>query len=687
MNIILANPALLPFLLLAGVPLLVHLFARARPPVYRFSSNAFIARLQRETARLRRPRSWLLLLLRTLLILALVAVFLQPVRFAIRNPASRFEARHVVVIVDATASMAYADGAQSRFAAACAEADAALAGLTARDRANIIWLRQPPAAVLPEPTGDTAYLREALRKARVSAGSGDPAAAFTLALAQITGAEGRREICLVSDFQSTAWEKFAPEVPTDVRLLRIPVAHSEAENTAVTRIAVEPPRPIVGEQSVVICELANFSPQPRRRTVFLEAGDIRRSADLLVPAWGTAIASIPCQFASPGSVALVATTEEDAFPVDNRRVAVVMVDAHARVVIDGEAKSTAEAWTRAINALGWAQATPPDALANPDARTDLMLVAGWNGSDPEAVMATLQVGTPVVVLPQPGLATGRLREIVTAIPAKAGTTNTSLPASKALVVPPSGGVTEEVLAVPQRVKVSAPDERLFELFRSEGIDTPVRGGFSRRLRLPPDDVPPALTLLAFADGLPALTRSPGLPLYLWLMPLAAEDAEWPRHAEFVMFMGELLRLHRRDRQDGLPVPGYPGDMLHFESARPLTTGGLELTHESGLAVGVSEQFREGVIRFASDTVEQPGLYTWRNGTDTVAMHAVNVPAVESDLRTSDPKQQQDARDTVIAGGAALRDLHEGRPLWPLLLAACLALALLEGLAAWGVEWK
>jgi len=671
MNIILANPALLPFLLLAAVPLLVHLFARARPPVYRFSSTVFIARLQRETARLRRPRSWLLLLLRTLWILALVAVFLQPVRFAIRNPASRFEARHVVVIVDATASMAYADGAQSRFAAACAEADAALAGLTSRDRANIIWLRQPPAAVLPEPTGDTAYLRNALRQARVTAGSGDPAAAFTLALAQIAGAEGRREICLVSDFQSTAWEKFAPEVPTDVRLLRIPVARGEAENTAVTRIAVEPPRPIVGEESVVICELVNFSPQPRRRTVFLEAGDIRRSADLLVPPWGTAIASISCQFTAPGSVALIATTEEDAFPADNRRVAVVTVDAHARVVVDGEAKSTAEAWTRAINALGWAQAAPPDALANPDARTDLMLLAGWNGDTPETITAALQAGTPVVILPQPGLATDRLRELGNLPP----------------LATAASAATEEVLVPPTRVKVSAPDDRLFELFRTEGIDTPARGGFSRRLRLPPDGLPPAQSLLAFEDGQPALTRSPSLPLYTWLMPLAAADAEWPRHAEFVMFMGELLRLHRRERQDGLPVPGYPGDLLHFESVRPLAAGGLELRHESGVAIGISEQFQEGVIRFASDAVEQPGLYTWRTGTDTVAMHAVNVPAVESDLRTSDPKQQQDARDTVIAGGAALRDLHEGRPLWPLLLAVCLALALLEGLVAWGLEWK
>ena len=63
-----------PLALLVAVPLLVHLLARARPPVRAFSSAEFLLQALRLRIRLKRPRNWLLLVLRTLLFAALLAM-------------------------------------------------------------------------------------------------------------------------------------------------------------------------------------------------------------------------------------------------------------------------------------------------------------------------------------------------------------------------------------------------------------------------------------------------------------------------------------------------------------------------------------------------------------------------------------------------------------------------------------
>ena len=71
MSLTFANAGLAALLLLGAVPVLIHLFARSRPPAFAFPSVAFLRRVARRTARVKRPQEWLLLAIRTLLALAL----------------------------------------------------------------------------------------------------------------------------------------------------------------------------------------------------------------------------------------------------------------------------------------------------------------------------------------------------------------------------------------------------------------------------------------------------------------------------------------------------------------------------------------------------------------------------------------------------------------------------------------
>ena len=106
MSLFFQQPWLLPLLALAGVPLLVHLLSRTRPPVYRFSNLEFLQRVIRRTARFRKPKDWLLLAMRTLAIAALAAAFLGPLLLS-KNGLLPGEKRTVVLLVDRSASMAF----------------------------------------------------------------------------------------------------------------------------------------------------------------------------------------------------------------------------------------------------------------------------------------------------------------------------------------------------------------------------------------------------------------------------------------------------------------------------------------------------------------------------------------------------------------------------------------------------
>ena len=72
------HPWLLAGLLAAGVPLLLHLVQRREPPTIVFPAVRYLLDATREHQRRLRIRHWLLLLLRTLLIVALVLAAAGP---------------------------------------------------------------------------------------------------------------------------------------------------------------------------------------------------------------------------------------------------------------------------------------------------------------------------------------------------------------------------------------------------------------------------------------------------------------------------------------------------------------------------------------------------------------------------------------------------------------------------------
>ncbi len=62
------------------------------------------------------------------------------------------------------------------------------------------------------------------------------------------------------------------------------VAESDLANLAVTSLVPIPPSPVAGQQIIVQARVANFSAEPRRISLTLDAGGSRQSQSLDLPA-------------------------------------------------------------------------------------------------------------------------------------------------------------------------------------------------------------------------------------------------------------------------------------------------------------------------------------------------------------------------------------------------------------------
>ncbi len=208
----------------------------------------------RESSRLfSQLKRWLSLILQ-LVLLALLALALGDPRLAARAA----ETRHVVVLVDGSASMQASDVPGGRIGAASEAVSRLLAGLGPADR---MLLAQMDATVTPlsTMTDDVAELGQALRRVQPSDTRADLGRALGFALDSLSG-RSRPEIIVVSDgaFTDEA-RRHAPPLG-DVQLTFLPVGKS-GHNVAITGFSVRR-YPLDRARHEVMLEVLNANDGP-----------------------------------------------------------------------------------------------------------------------------------------------------------------------------------------------------------------------------------------------------------------------------------------------------------------------------------------------------------------------------------------------------------------------------------------
>lgn len=655
MSLFYQHPALFGLLALAGVPLLVHLLSRAKPPQYRFSNVEFLKKVMRLTSRFRKPKDWLLLALRTLALLALAAAFIGPLLLSKNAPLPN-EKRVVVLVIDRSASMAAKEGAASRFEAACAEAGRIL-DEAKPDLANIIWLDGAPDAVFPDPAPNRDFLNEELAHAATRAETAGLDAGMELALRQLASATGRKELHLISDFQAAAWKDFAPIVPEDVTLRMVPVAKSDVPNLAVSSLVPLPAAPVAGQQMIAQCRVSNHSDEARRVSLTLDAGGSRQTQSLELPPRGEAEAAFTVRCSAAGLLPLTAEIDGDSFPADDRRHTVVRVKESLRLAIAGPPDSpSAQTLQRVAKALPWLDTLPVGSGGKIPA-CEILYVPEFTAADVDSLRALAVEGTAVLASPAAQVDGATLANLL------------GVPADPAAG---SGGGYQEL---PEGWEASpAADHPAFRLFAGGEFGNPLGGKFKRRSQA---NVPASAEVVArFADGKPALVQAKDRPLMLCNLSLDPKYSTWPAEPSFLPAIGELL-LHLMPQSSAEAFELPPGEALAWTNPENDAAVSPVLQAPDGSQVPVLSVGQT----WRAEGATAPGIYPWLVSGQPVHFSVVNFPESESLLKPL--ATPPGATSATLAGGDVARRaaLDRGLPLWPWLIAAALAFLLIEGVVA------
>ena len=260
-----ANPYFLGALVLAALPILIHLLTRDRVQHVAFSTLRFFAKGARMVVRRKKNQELLLLLMRMALLALLALAFAQPF-FARKVADTRHEFTTARVIVADVSGSMQRPGLPDQLRKKAAEAAASLHD--AEDAGALIAFADSPEIV--------AGLNEPVAAVKTTAASLVPGYGGTNIAAALKRANDllrevrakHKEIVLLSDLQRSGWNyfkgdwKLAADVKLDVESLKPAAA---ASPLAIVEMSA-PNNLILDQQPATIAmRVSNFSDQPQNQ--------------------------------------------------------------------------------------------------------------------------------------------------------------------------------------------------------------------------------------------------------------------------------------------------------------------------------------------------------------------------------------------------------------------------------------
>lgn len=352
-----ANLPMLWWLAAASAPLVIHLWNRRKYREMPWAAMQYLLAAIRKNSRRVRIEQWLLLALRTLLIVLLV---LAVAEFFFQRTGLKFAAgrrTHRLLVFDGSFSMAYKPADKSRFDRAKEVATQIVDEANQGDGFTLVLLSDPPRAVVGTPAFDRAdFVREIENLALPHTTADLPA---TLVKVEEVLQAARRdqprleqeEVYFLTDLGKVGW---LPELEGDAavtefrqrteRIARqaqlsvIDLGQAASDNLAVSDVRAVDPFATLAQEVAVEAEVLNLGRQPRTRQLVEFFVDGRRAGEDYVDVDGgeRKLASFAYRFDAPGDHAIEARLAADLLDVDNHRWLSLPVKEFIRVLcVDG----------------------------------------------------------------------------------------------------------------------------------------------------------------------------------------------------------------------------------------------------------------------------------------------------------------------------------------------------------------
>ncbi len=583
-----AAPGLLPLALLAAIPLLIHIFSRVRLRRHDFPSLRLLEAVRRERFSFVRLKEILLLILRTL---ALLALLLVPARPALRAAGAGLPPGDFVVLLDDSYSMGWGTRWPRAVAAARRLLEGAGSGrrcalLTASGRAGDTVLTDRPARLLE--LLDT--LAVSLTAARLDSG---------LARAARLGG-GRVTVFAVTDLQSRALPAGRSDSLTPVSF--VDVGRDNPANVAVIEVAPENRLPVPGSPVRIRAEFANRSNRTFAGTAVIDAAGRVEQTDLELPPRAVSAHTFALALDQPGEHVVRVEFRSDSLAADNTGWAVLTVPERLRLLVVETPGAPARFVTAALGPDSASHfsvtVAPAGALGRLDPRRfDCALVTdagALSAADLDRLNLGLQSGTGLLLMlgpgTRPGFSFAPWFEVTGAARPAGFNTVASL----------------DTLAV--ALEIFQPRD-----FRSTRF-------FAHALVRPLDARP----IAALSDNAPLLLEAAAGRLIVWAFAADTTQTDLVYRAPFVPLLHRCLAAIAGAE---LRSPRRVGDTLRVPVTDP---GATAVETPSGRApADVVTRAGRALLEFGATA--EPGIY--RLGGRSVA---VNLDPDESDLERADP---------------------------------------------------
>ncbi len=681
------NSIILAGLAAALAPLLIHLLNRQRVRTVEFSSLMFLRDLQKTKMRRLKLRQWLLLLIRTLIVVLLVLAFARP---SMRGDTFASLGSHakttVALLTDISASMhtRTADGSafersihrQPEVLEVLKEGDQVIRGEIADD------------TYFSSPTADFAGVAEEVVELSPGNSGTDLMTAIAESEELLTQSQNlNREIFVFSDMSRVGFTTTGglpePTAERPPRIYFIDVSDDRAVNAAV--VGLEFSGDLIQAQVpfTVRAQIENRCNESFDHMLVGAFIDGRRVAqsDVTLPRNESASVEFRLTIDAPGLHAGYIEIADDDNLVDNRYYFAIHIPRTLEVLLASDYPTGREFLRRAINPTGEGRVNvverDVDGLVRENlAQYDAILLANFRELDPvlwEQLDRFLRAGGGVALFSGPDVDTAAFNQHIlrpyftssfTAVPERYPSNETYYELEK-------GGWNHPILSVYQEI----PDEQIpdvqfystFELGNLAGVRA----------------------VLRCADGRPALIEAAVRQgkLLVWTAPLDPTHSDIAFHSIFVPLMGrtvEYLATQLGEQAESTTV-GRPVTRPRQLSWREP----LILRYPDGREEQLAASPTGSVETYTTPPLAMPGCYTLFDGDQPVDIFAVNIDPDETDVQ---PITQQeivqrlpgraltflDAGDNITEAVMAAR---YGQELWKIFLWAAVALIALEMLLA------
>lgn len=210
MSLVFAHPAIAALTVgLAAIPFVIHWLSRRRFRQEPWAAMAFLLSAQRRSRRRMTFEHWVLMVLRTLVILAVGLAIARPAlsdSVLARTAAARFDR---MILLDDTLSMqAHSESGRSTFEAARDAALRLIDGFSPRDGVAVVVLSGGGRALVDRPTIDRALLKRLVGQLTCSHSAANPADALGLAREVLERGDAPRDcraVYMITDGQAATW--------------------------------------------------------------------------------------------------------------------------------------------------------------------------------------------------------------------------------------------------------------------------------------------------------------------------------------------------------------------------------------------------------------------------------------------------------------------------------------------------